>query len=61
MSNVKGGKSTTMSYGNTESGSVNEEKTGADIDPKTGMGRGWKGGAPRPGDKPGDGWYGTGP
>mgnify|MGYP003119903946 CR=1 FL=1 len=26
MSNVKGGKSTTMSYGNTEGGSVNEEK-----------------------------------
>jgi len=31
------------------------------INKKTGMAEGWKGGAPRKGDKKGEGWYGTGP
>ena len=38
---------------------ANEETT--NINPETGMGEGWKGGAPRQGDKKGEGWYGTGP
>ena len=39
-----------------------EDAAGKAINPKTGMGKGWKGGAPRKGDKPGGGgYYGTGP
>jgi len=37
MSNVKGGKSTTMSYGNTESGSVNEEEKKKRVNPFEGQ------------------------
>jgi len=37
-----------------------EDATGKSINPKTGMGKGWGGGAPRKGSSKKK-WYGTGP